>query len=365
MLRLLTLIGCLLSSGCAMLPEIVHQPTLHNPFPQISKVAIVPFFNLSSEATLDGRKVAEAYAAELAEVPGYVVIPVCQVDTAIHAYGLRLDQDKDQDARRLAQILQVDAVVVGAVTEYTPYYPPRLTLQVAWFTANPNYHPIPAGYGLPWGTTGEKDIPGPLVFQAELELAKEQLKTQTPPYQKQLLTPPTSNGPSGSSVPNSSPVDPGQTLKGSAATGSKHDVRTVSHEEADATTLAKPPATDVPTAPATLTSGENNPDVPPNWPDPRGFIPRPPTAHPAPGVPSDEPVMQHMKSYRGNDVEFTTALEDYYYSRDDARMGGWQNYLRRSDDFIRFCCHLHIWEMLSARGGAGETRVVWRWSPIR
>jgi hypothetical protein len=101
------------------------------------------------------------------------------------------------------------------------------------------------------------------------------------------------------------------------------------------------------------------------WPDAHGFIPRPPAAHPPCGVPSDEPVMQHMKSYRGNDVEFTTALEDYYYSRDDIRMGGWQNYLRRSDDFIRFCCHLHIWEMLSARGGAGETRVVWRWSPIR
>ena len=75
--------------------------------------------------------------------------------------------------------------------------------------------------------------------------------------------------------------------------------------------------------------------------------------------------MQHMKSFRGNDAEFTTALENYYYSRDDARLGGWQNYLLRSDDFVRFCCRLHIWEMLGARGGAGETRVVWRWSPIR
>ena len=163
-----------------MLPEIVHQPTLHNPFPQISKVAVATFFNASAEPTLDGHKVAEAYAAELAEVPGYVVIPVSQVETAMHVYGLQLE--KEQDARRLAQILEVDAVVVGVVTEYTPYYPPRLTMQVQWFAANPNFHPIPAGYGLPWGTAGEKDIPGPLVFQAELALAKEQLKTQTPPY---------------------------------------------------------------------------------------------------------------------------------------------------------------------------------------
>ena len=168
-------------------------------------------------------------------------------------------------------------------------------------------------------------------------------------------------------MPNSPPGVPGQPLQGATA-GGKHDVRTVSHEAGDhAGKLAGKAAGACGRGdePATLTPGENSPGVPPNWPDPHGFIPRPPAAHPPPGVPSDEPVMQHMKSYRGNDAEFTTALEDYYYSRDDARMGGWQNYLRRSDDFIRFCCRMHIWEMLSARGGAGETRVVWRWSPIR
>ena len=182
MLRWFTLIGCLLSSGSAMLPEIVHQPTLHNPFPQISKVAVAPFFNASSESTLDGRKVAEAYAAELAEVPGYVVIPVSQVETAMRAYGLQLEKEKD--ARRLAQILQVDAVVVGVVTEYTPYYPPRMTLQVPG--SRPIRTSIPSRPAM--ACRGERrarrDIPGPLVFQAELALAKEQLKTQTPPYQK-------------------------------------------------------------------------------------------------------------------------------------------------------------------------------------
>jgi hypothetical protein len=290
MLRIIALFGCLLATGCAALPERVHQPTLHNPFPQVSRVGVAPFFNLSAEKTLDGRKAAEAYAAELAEVPGYEVIPVSVVEVA--AETNQLDLGREADARRLAQILEIDAVVTGAVTEYSPYYPPRMTLKVAWFAANPNFHPIPAGYGLPWGTAAEKDIPGPLAFQAELALAKEQLKTQTPPYQKTEQTPPP-------------------------------------------------------------------------WPDPHGFIPRGPTAGPPQGIPCDEPIMQHTKSYRGNDAEFTTALEDYYYSRDDARIGGWQNCLRRSDEFVRFCCRMHIWEMLGARGGAGETRVVWRWSLVR
>ena len=36
------------------------------------------------------------------------------------------------------------------------------------------------GYGLPWGTEEEENIPAPLLFEAEMALAKEQLKSQTP-----------------------------------------------------------------------------------------------------------------------------------------------------------------------------------------
>ena len=75
--------------------------------------------------------------------------------------------------------------------------------------------------------------------------------------------------------------------------------------------------------------------------------------------------MTHTRIYSGSDSEFTEALASYYHFRDDARFGGWQNYLQRSDDFIRFCCHMHIAEMLSARGGASETRVVWSWPDSR
>ncbi len=65
------------------------------------------------------------------------------------------------------------------------------------------------------------------------------------------------------------------------------------------------------------------------------------------------------------EIAHQPTLHNPYFFQDDARFGGWQNYLLRSDDFIRFCCRMHIWEMLTARGGAGETRVVWRWKKIR
>src|SRR5262249_31332114 len=134
------LVGCL---GCSLIPTVAHQPVVHNPFPQLSKVAVAPFFNLSSEATVDGRQFALAYFNELQLVPGFEVVPVGVVEKTIETYQLSLDSP--EDARKLAQILGVDAVVIGAVTDFTPYYPPRCGMQVEWYAANPCFHPIPPG----------------------------------------------------------------------------------------------------------------------------------------------------------------------------------------------------------------------------
>jgi hypothetical protein len=348
MLRYLVASTCLLFSGCALLPEMVHQPSLHNPFPQLSKVAIAPFFNLSHEPTLDGRKVANAYFNELQLVPGFEVIPVGVVEQAMRENHLTINGAAD--ARRLAQLLGADALVIGAVTDYSPYYPPRLALQVEWYAANPNFHPIPAGYGLPWGTPGEKEIPGPLVFEAEMALAKAQLRTQTPPYEKLPgATPAPQGDPAGAPATPAAEPD-GKAMKPSSL-GQSGAVRAVTHEEPAAVAAG-------PLAPAV-------PGLPSDWPDARGFVPPPPLTRPPAACPSDSPVLRHTRTYNGHDSEFIDALENYYYFRNDARLGGWQGYLQRSDDFIRFCCHTHLWEMLAARGGAGETRVVWRWSGIR
>lgn len=318
------------------MPHPIHQPTVHNPFPQLSRVAIAPFFNLSHEPTLDGRNVANAYFNELQLIQGFEVIPVGVVEQMMREN--RIELRGPEDARRLTQLLQADALVVGAVTDYSPYYPPRISLQVEWYAANPCFHPIPPGYGLPWGTAEEQQIPGPLVLEAQFALAKEQLKTQTP-------QPPAAADPRASGAANAK-----------AASGVR-------------ATSAELPVTASPAgAAATAATGGMRatvPGVPPDWPDPRGFVPPPPRAQPAVCWPNDGPVIRHTKTYNGNDSDFTAALSTYYSSRDEARLDGWQGYLQRSDDFIRFCCHMHIWETLTARGGAGETRVVWRWPTIR
>jgi hypothetical protein len=105
--------------------------------------------------------------------------------------------------------------------------------------------------------------------------------------------------------------------------------------------------------------------LPPNWPCEDCFAPATPQSVRPPCVPYHGPVLKHTRVYSGTDADFTQALESYVYFRNDKRFGGWESYLQRSDDFVRFCCHVHISEMLSARGGSRKTRVVWRWPENR
>jgi hypothetical protein len=388
--------------GCSLIfPDVSHEPVVHNPFPQLNKVAVAPFFNQSNEPTVDGRKFALAYFAELQAVPGFEVVPLGVVETAIVENQVNLANPGE--ARRLANILGVDAVVVGSVTDYTPYYPPRCGLRVEWYAANAGFHEIPPGYGLPWGTREEEYIPAPLVFESEFALAKAQLKTQTPMCEKPSLDPPAAAAGFLQAEPASQPGDPtlpppdkvnspgksGNTpnVPASGASPAKSASNKKSDREnahithalfqeniageelppGDSTANGPPAPLESDPAAASVTTGAFGAHgaMPANWPDERGFIPPPPSLERPPCCPQNGPIMTHTRIYHGNDSQFTEALASYYHFRDDARFGGWQNYLQRSDDFIRFCCHMHISEMLSARGGAGETRVVWQWSDCR
>lgn len=352
---------CAASTGCLALPDRILEPQFHNPFPQIYRVAVLPFFNQSAEPTVDGEAVAMAYYNELQMIPGFEVMPVGvarqMLAASITASGR--EPRSGVEFQRLARQMGVDAVLVGSVTEYSPYYPPRMGLSVDWYAANPSFHPIPTGYGLPWGRAEEEFIPSTLVQEAEFALAREQLKTQTPelppdPVADGKIAPAshvsqTATSPVKKSAPPSpigtgvtAPPDPPQnTAAGIVASGTASGIGGA----------APPPL------PA-------QPLLPDNWPDPRGFIPLPPGPQPPHVRPQIAPIMTHTRIYHGQDAKFTERLATYYYLRDDARFGGWPGYLERPSDFIRFCCYLHVTETLAARGGTGDARVVYRW-PIR
>lgn len=342
--RLLLIAVCVFFAGCRFIPDVSHQAVVRNPFPQLSRVAIVPFFNQSTEASVDGREVALAYFNELEQFPGFEVTPLGVVENLMLDLNLKLEGA--EDARRLAQVLAtelgVDAVVIGAITDFTPYYPPRMGLHVEWYAANPYYHPIPPGYGLPWGTPEERHIPESLVYEAEMSVARSQLDEVTPEYEPYQPPPATKPGmpPAGevdSSIPTDEPPqffpeDGGEPMAGKGPRLAGYDAPTGP--------LVPPPHVERYDR-YKLLAGAAQLNTP------------------------VEPVLSHTRQFNGHNADFTTALSTYYHFRDDARFGGWQAYLQRSDDFIRFCCYQHIAEMLTARGGGGESRVVWRWSPDR
>jgi hypothetical protein len=368
-----------LIAGCQFLPVVEHQPTFHNPFPQLSRVGVAPFINASTEGTLNGRNVALAYFNELQAIPGFEVTPVGIIELKAQDMGLRLSNP--DEIRAVARELKLDAIIVGVITDYTPYYPPRMALRVDWYAANPGFHPIPTGYGLPWGTPAEEEIPQTLVEATEFELAREQLQTQAPDYRTEDVLPLMQGkreAPGGVLSMQPKPklppfIDPKMRQQIDKRGTLEEPVKIQIPPEQEHTASEK-----TATKPASAVQGAETAEsknqltlaqyhaaaagqLPADWPDPSGFIPAPPSAMKPPLRPQTRPVLTHTRNYNGNDSDFTRSLESYAAFRDDARFGGWQGYLTRSDDFIRFCCHLHLTEMLTARGGASETRVVWHW----
>jgi hypothetical protein len=442
-------------SGCNFVPDIKSKPQFHNPFPQLSRVAVMPFRNQSQEPTLSGARVSMAYYNELQSVPGFEVVPFGVVENQLAFFEsqvLRRPIGTPEDFQQFAKHLGVDAVLQGAITDYDPYYPPRMTLKVNWYASNPGLHPIPVGYGLPWGTKAEKKIPSWIRLESERALAREQIATQTPlenepndqesvasPGPENVNAPPANPVPAPSIEPpnrrevqqqgessDPQPIPPSDTVvvqsknrialariqlprmpdqnivpaawqvsadsdrsegeliptfdeKGMAGVeldeparippkvASLHQQSPIVVNQDGSFAQSPEPGSDF----LSMEQGEGEPGVemanglasnlPPDWPDPSGFIP------PRPGVQRPtmqaqyEPVISHMKAYNGNDEDFTQSLQEYYYFRDDARFGGWQSYLQRSEDFIRFCCHRHIVETLSSRGGQLESRMNLRW----
>ncbi|MEZ6133870.1 MAG: hypothetical protein R3C53_03060 [Pirellulaceae bacterium] len=339
-------------SGCSLVPDVRHKPQLINPFPQIRSVAVLPFINQSQEPTLSGERVALAYMNELQAIRGFEVLPLGAVKAKLSEVNRPLSSG--EDFQQFAAALGVDVVLVGSVTDYDAYYPPRMSLKVSWYAANPGFHPILPGYGLPWGTSEEKKIPRWVHHESQRALATEQLKTQTPQFPEALpimpedrreLQFPTSRESQSGSVSQASSqlvLDAPTTAYGNEQLA--HDG--YGHTDFGSDRMDH---NDIAAA------------LPPDWPDPRGFVPDPPMAMRPPMLAQHEPIISHMRNFNGHDEDFTEQLADYFYYRDDARHGGWQAYLQRSEDFIRFCCYLHLSETLILRGGQDESRLILRW----
>jgi hypothetical protein len=297
---LLSLVVCAVLPGC-----IMFEVGVTNPVAGLTTVAVAPFFNLSEEPTVDGRRFAQAYFAELQKTPGFQVLPVGVVEQAIHDH--RLQMTGPDDALRLAEILKVDAVVVGAVTDYSPYYPPRIGMQIAW------YSPYDWAF-----------VPGVPVD----ECAREYAVPRRFKWRKQNCE----------SCPPQTVTYRGQSPEQEPAASESWWTRSTSWRpfgkdaEASGVTPVNP-----------LVDGATNPTA---------IMPGAPPFNPR------LPLMAYTRLFDGADPLLTARLRDYVELSGDVRSGGWEAYLHRSEDFIRFTSHVMIAEMLQLHGGEAKRRVV-------
>src|SRR2546423_4375813 len=110
----LAMLFCLAGSGCALWPDRIVEPQFHNPFPQLHRVAVLPFYNQSTKPTVDGEQVAIAYYNELQLISGFEVMPVGvakrMLEAATNATGN--EPRSGADFQGLARLMGVDAVIV-------------------------------------------------------------------------------------------------------------------------------------------------------------------------------------------------------------------------------------------------------------
>lgn len=95
--------------------------------------AVAPLRNESGTSTVDPLRVSDAIAEAASEVRGVRCLPVNRTLDAMEALGLYNGVTTPEEAKQLASALGVDGIVVGSVTAYDPYNPPKLGLALALY----------------------------------------------------------------------------------------------------------------------------------------------------------------------------------------------------------------------------------------
>ena len=127
----LVLLLTLLLQGCGGPREPKVDRFYKNPYqPKPWSLAIVPFRNDSGAESLNAMAVTDAFYLELQQIgDGLQVMPNNRVLAAMQQ--LKLQQVTNPiEALALAEVLSVDAIIVGAVTSYNPYPPPQVGMIV-------------------------------------------------------------------------------------------------------------------------------------------------------------------------------------------------------------------------------------------
>ena len=122
---------CLLlvtAGGCGLPPRPLDQPRqFPSPYPAIKTWAVAPFRNETGTTQADGTAMADKLTQQLQQVQGIRVLPVNRVLEAMAATDITAI-DSTAKVHRLMETLGVDGLLVGTLSAWDPYDPPKIAL---------------------------------------------------------------------------------------------------------------------------------------------------------------------------------------------------------------------------------------------
>ncbi|MBX9735406.1 MAG: hypothetical protein K2X32_00635 [Phycisphaerales bacterium] len=125
----------LVLSGCntkqaLVAPEVTVSP--YGALAQTPVLAIAPLRNESGVSFADTLRVSDALANRASEIRGMACLPVNRTLAAMRALRMN-DVRSPEDARRLAAAVGADAIIVGSLTAYDPYDPPKIGITIGLY----------------------------------------------------------------------------------------------------------------------------------------------------------------------------------------------------------------------------------------
>lgn len=131
------LVALLTITACTKHEQVLQPPqTLMSPYDAShgdALWAVVPLRNESGTTILDPYVVSDKIVAAASQVRGVRCLPLNRTIAAMRALDLQ-DLARPEEAEALAKALGADALLVGSITAYDPYNPPKLGLALALYT---------------------------------------------------------------------------------------------------------------------------------------------------------------------------------------------------------------------------------------
>ncbi len=123
-------------TGCP--PKATVRPVnLTSPYPAPKVWAVVPFRNYSGTSLVDSVAMADHLTQQLQQIDGIQVLPVNRVLETMASKEMP-EVRTIEDAMTLMQALKADGLLVGSITAWDPYEPPRIGAQLQLYaTRNP------------------------------------------------------------------------------------------------------------------------------------------------------------------------------------------------------------------------------------